>query len=497
MDISSRVGGATLVNARELVGRLFSTNTLIPSKTALDFTSLSDVADYFDTASDEYKRALFYFSQISKNNTSANKISFARWVDANQAPMIFGARLTASLVTLQGITAGSFTLTMGATTQELTAINLSTATTLADVATALQTKIRAVSGGGAQWTSATVTYNSTRGSFNLVGGDATTPAVISVAAGVTGTNIAALIGWYPQSITGAIWSNGILLQSVTDVLTDSANDNNNFGSFLFIDSLSDAEVLEAATWNDAQNNQFLFVTPIVDKTDAANKNAALIDLSGTSMTYAPDATEYDEMGPMVILAATDYTRRNSVQNYMFQQFSGLTPKVTTDADADFFDALRINYYGATQTAGQQLAFYQTGVLTGDITTDAISTNVYANELWLKDAALSTLMNFLLAVSKVSANAQGRAQILTILQSVIEQALLNGTISVNGFLSSSQINFITQITLDELAWHQVQNLGYWIDCEITAQTPTQFVARYTLVYKKDDVVRKVVGDDVLI
>ena len=58
-----------------------------------------------------------------------------------------------------------------------------------------------------------------------------------------------------------------------------------------------------------------------------------------------------------------------------------------------------------------------------------------------------------------------------------------------------------MTDDELAWHQVQNIGYWVYCEmqqtVTTDGRTEYKAVYTLIYSKDDVVRKVEGTHVLI
>ena len=122
---------------------------------------------------------------------------------------------------------------------------------------------------------------------------------------------------------------------------------------------------------------------------------------------------------MMIEAATDYTKPNSVQNYMFQIFN-LTPSVTTDADADLYDSLRINYYGQTQTAGNLIQFYQRGVMMG-LPVDPSDQNVYANEQWFKDACSATIMQNSAALSAVGANSSGRSQLLAVLQSAIDQA----------------------------------------------------------------------------
>ena len=491
VDIVSGVGGSGVVRQRDLIGRIFTSNLRVPADSLVEVTSAADALAYFGSTSEEYLRALFYFSWISKNITAPKKLQFARWADTAAAPRIYGARLTASLAMLNAITAGTLVITAGANTASLTAIDLSGAASLAAVAALLQTAIRAAT--GAQFTAATVTYDATAGAFNFVGTTAAA-APISVTVGGAG-DIATAIGWN----TAAIFSPGVDVTSLTDTLTNSADSTTNFGSFLFMPALTTAQVLEVANWNASYNVEFMLMVRCTD----ANRDelgAALIGIAGVALTLAPIATEYPEMAPMIILAATDYTRRRSVQNYMFQQFPGLTASVTSTLLSNELDDLRINYYGVTQTAGQLIAFYQRGVLGGGSTAPT-DQNTYANEMWFKDAARANVLSLLLSLGTVSANAGGRGQVMAILQDVIDRALFNGVISVDKPLTTTQKLYIGELTGDELAWYQVQSTGYWLNADVqsyvTTDGRTEWKIVYTLIYSKDDAVRKVEGSHVLI
>ena len=502
IQITSGVGAGVAVARRELIGRLFTINPLVPTGSILEFTTLADVGAYFGTTSEEYKRASYYFSFINKNINAPNKISYARWVNADAAPRIYGAALQTTLTALNLITDGAFSLTLGGVTNLIGGLDFSGAGSLSAVATIIQAAIRSET--GTQWTAATVTYDATRSSFDFVGGSAVV-AVVSVAAPGSGTNISHIIGWLPEAINGAggaIWSNGKLAETITEVLTASTELSNNFGSFLFQPSLTLDQIIEAATWNSAidQNVLFQYMVPVT-AANASSYSAALINFAGVGLTLTSTAVanEYQEQMPMEILAATNYDAVNSVQNYMFYQFNR-TPTVLTTVDSNFYDNLRINYYGRTQQAGRFLDFYQRGVLTG-LAVNPVDMNVYANEQWLKDAAGVIIMQLLLALSKVSANTQGRIQILTVLQAAIDQALANGSISVGKILNDVQKLYISNITNDPNAWYQVQNIGYWLNCTIesfiTSDSRVEFKATYTLVYSKDDVIRKVEGTHNLI
>jgi hypothetical protein len=237
------------------------------------------------------------------------------------------------------------------------------------------------------------------------------------------------------------------------------------------------------------------VVESIMSTSSVSLSQAATDTDTENLTFY--TLQFPEMFPMMIEAATDYTQLNAVQNYEYQQVAGLTPSVNTDSSADAYDNLFVNYYGVTQQAGQQIAFYQQGFLQGStVSTNIIDMNAYVNEIWLKDAATAALLNALLSLKQIPANNSGINQIIAILQTVINQALNNGTISVGKQLNANQKLFITSETGDPLAWYQVQNSGYWVGVSISL-VGSIYIATYTLIYSKNDVVRKIVGTHTLI
>lgn len=494
VDITSGIGAGATVRRRDLILRIFTTNALVPTGSVIEFTDdiAAGVLEYFGSSSEEYARASFYAAWVSKNITRAKKLAFARWAPSAVAARIFGDTTDKVLSSFTSVSNGSFGLNIGGSAQSITGVNLSGAASLAAVAASIQTAIQAKT--GTQFTGATVVYNAARKSFDLTSGQTGT-ATIVVTAGTTGTDIAARLGWLS---TSTILSDGAAAQTVSEVLTQSSEVSNNFGSFLFMPALTIEEVTEAAAWNATQNVTYMYLVPVVNASASAY-SAALLGYAGTGVTQTGVAGEFPEQAPGMILAATDYNSRNSAQNYMFQQFD-LTPTVTTTAVADQLDPLRVNYYGQTQTAGQPILFYQRGVLMGGSTAPT-DMNVYANEIWLKDAAGTAVMELLLALARVSANAKGRVQLLAQLQAVINEALFNGVISVGKRLTQTQKLYISELTGDADAWQQIQNIGYWIDCTMQSYTTTdgrtEWKAVYTLVYSKDDIVRKVEGTHALI
>lgn len=492
VDITSGVGAAANFGTRDLIARMFTTNPLVPTDSIVTFGSADEVLDYFGASSDEYARAVFYFGWISKVVTRPQSLTFARWANVATAPLIYGTKGAQTLASWTGITAGSFTLELGGVSHLISGLNFSGAGSLSAVAGIIQTAIIAA-GTGQMWDSATVAWDATRQSFNFVGG-ATGEANIVVTAGVS-NDVAEQLGWLSIS---TIISFGSDAQAIADLLEDSTSANNNFGSFAFMPTLTSDQIVEAAEWNDTQNNRYLY-TVRCTSINASALSALLLDISGVTLTLAPLADEYPEMVPMMIEAATDYSAINAVENYMFQSFD-LTPSVTSNAEYTSYNAIRVNFYGNVQQAGVIRSFYQRGTMMGGIS-DPTDQNVYVNEIWFKDAATVALMNLLLALPQIPANNAGRGMILTQLQGVIDLGLRNGTIEPGKSLTTEQKLYIAQITGDKNSWIAVQNTGYVVDARIvpyvTDSGATEYKAVYTLIYSKNDVIRFIQGSDILI
>lgn len=504
VDITSGIGGGDNVSTRNLGAMIITGNPLVPTGQIVTFQTAAEVLQYFGALSEEYARAEFYFGWISKDITQANQISFFNWNnDAATGSLIYGAPGTYALSTFTAISAGALDLSVGGLTATLTGINLTAAGSLAAVASDIQTAIRAHTAGGVAWTDATVSFDATRGCFDFVSGT-TGVDVISVVAAGSGTDLGAPLGWLASE--GAIFSNGTAAQTITTALTNLIENNNNFGSFTFTYNLAPnlATVEAAANWNNSTTPNMLFMySQAVTAGNASAWNTALNGIGGCTLTLEyPSGSDptgaYHEMMPMMVMAATDYTKPNSVQNYMYQIFNA-TPTVTDDNDANTYDALLVNYYGNTQTAGQILSFYQRGVMFG-LPVNPSDQNVYANEIWFKDSIGASIMSLLLSLSQIPANTTGKSLILSAIQVIINQALNNGTIEPGKTLTNTEQLYITQVTGSSTAWQQVQSAGYWINVVILPYINngvTQYKAVYTLVYSKDDTIRLITGSDILI
>ena len=209
--------------------------------------------------------------------------------------------------------------------------------------------------------------------------------------------------------------------------------------------------------------------------------------------------------PMALFAATKYDRANATKVFMYQQFDGEKPSVTTSQEADLYDAFDVdgmgtrfpvNYYGCTQQAGDLISFYQDGY-----NADGLDTACYCNEIWLKDAISVELLNTFIAMEKIPANVVGEAIVKNAIISVLNEAITNGTVTVGKPLDNVQKTYIDSTAGEEDAWTVVESYGYWLNVVVKKRTltggRTQYYADYVLIYSKGDAIRKVEGSDILI
>lgn len=496
--IVSGVGAGATVAERQLILRLITQNPILPPGVIAEFGGADAVGAFFGAASEEFKRAQAYFGFVSKSINSPTLISYARWVSVAIAPTIVGDALPKVVGQFAGFAAGTLRFLVGAATVDIPAINTSAAATLTDVASLIQVEVR--KNANAQLTTATVTFNTNTNQFVLTGATAGSGTIVAVA--VPGPNdMSTALGW---TTAQAVNVPGQAADTPDQAVSKSANISNNFGSFALCTPavpLTIPQIVSIAEWNDTQNNMYIYSLAAVLSAAGAIFNA-IKGFSGAALSIAPPSqNDFVEQSPCEILAATNYNQINATQNFMFYQFANRQVTVSDDTLADQMDAIRANYIGVTQSAGQQLAFYQRGILMGG-SQDAVDMNTYSNEIWLKATITQQILALFLNVPIVPANEVGQAMILSLIQSVITKAKNNGVISAGKLLDEIQKQFINRISGDPLAWRQVQNIGYWITVSFSSYVNQntklkEYKATYQLIYSKDDAIRFVDGSDILI
>lgn len=475
VNIVSQAGGGSAVSRRDLMGRVFSDNPILPVGEVLEFTggatvALDSVGEYFGITSKEYAFASKYFSYRTKKGSRANKISFARITTEAKPATVASARIN-RVADLTSITNGSMTMTVNGSQVTASGINLSTATNYNDVATLLNT---AFTGQGISFA-----YSSGRfiASTDGTGSTQTITNVFGSLATAMGFNII---------------SQGVDAQSAAQSVIDSANVSTNFFGICILKELTAGEYGEIAEWVSNQNVKYMLSIKVTAET-AESYSELLKNYDGVCLTLGKSSglDDYVAFMPVAGVAAIDYSRVNGAIDLMYQYFD-TEPMVKSSADKKTYDDLLVNYYGQTEQAGNLVSFYQNGVLLGSIR----KIGVYANEAWLKDAFVADILNLRLSLDSLPANQTGVGLVLGVMMNTVNQALDNGVMLAGKTLTQTQRDYITNLTGDDNAWMKVQSAGYYLDAVLVNENDNYKVS-FLCVYSKGDSINYVDGTDILI
>lgn len=277
----------------------------------------------------------------------------------------------------------------------------------------------------------------------------------------------------------------------------------NFGSFSIegLQNEGQTELTKLKDYHASYNVLHQLYIEVDSKTgiDAMPVYTTFKDVPMTGFILSETAGEHKAVIPAALIDATDFEGRNTVNQVMYRQASGMTPDVDNDIDKFRLDGQLVNYYGLTSVNATPLAFFQKGNLMGGVA-DPRDMMVAACEQWIKGKIASDLINTLVA-SRIPANLDGRTRIRTIITNgAVQAALRSGAIIKLKELTQLQKEAILDMTGDELAAMDVFNNGFWLDVEIRTVVVDGIEekhAHYVLIYSKADFVRRIVGSNNLI
>ena len=498
--ITSAAVQSSEMTRKDLIPRILTTNPLLAVNTVYEFTSSSDVKTLLGSSSAEYLIASEYFGWISKTAEQAEKISFMRYSFDALAPFMYSTISLTPLATFKAITDGSVVINLGGTSYTITGLDFSEITAYADIASILQTALRANEDGGELWTSATVEYDSSNSCFILTGGITGANEIAYASAADEGTDISNLIGF--DSAAQPVLSEGTDDMEISDILDKTIDISTNFLTIGFTDPEAAIDNLAAiGAWINEQNNNYRFCFDVSSSNYAeAIETASSYEgmTANYNINYGIEGVNPAWLMSAILPATTDYDAKNGVKNYMFQVFDEQAVSVGVDDDGTLYqtlDNLCINYNGQTQKSGKTTAFYQNG-----FNADGTDSAVFDNEAWLKDAITTDMLNAFLGLDYISADSDGIAVLTAVLQNNCEEALNNHVFSKGKTLDTTQKAYINQLTGDKNSYLEVQNNGYIFDVDITSETSGSaeiYAGEYTLIYLKNDVIRKVSGKNILV
>ena len=423
VDVSPRVINAGVPDLA-MSGLLLTKNALClyPDMT---FTSANAVGKWFGMDSDEYKAASKYFQSYDNSFKKPANIKFGKRVNSALAGSLIGGS-AASLAVLKTITAGTFKITVDGTEVTVSSLDLSSATSQSDVATALAAKI----------TGATVAYNSNLNAFIITSSTTGATSEVSVATEVSSGTTATLLGL--TAATGAVAIAGMAAMSESANMTAIAEADGNWVGFTTLYDALDAEVIALAEWNAEQKVEFLFVPHTDTAADTVPSNASNLPNSLKTLNVEGTLLVFGSVDLSVLVlainASIDWNRNNGLPSYAFRTQSGLAATVTDETTANNLLSMRVNYYGRYASRVEDFTFLYDGKMIGG-TFNFV--DAYIGNIWLRNALQNAVLNGLQSVPRTPYNTDGYTQIRAWCADPINRGINNGAIQKGVKLSESQ------------------------------------------------------------
>lgn len=338
-------------------------------------------------------------------------------------------------------------------------------------------------------------------------------------------------GRAPTKLSFALIENG---EDPVKALERVNKDSNNFGSFCYLQGgeYTLKQMKDVVEKNDEFNYKYLFSiafpyaggddessesndatsidpsTKVKDSTaldfqrllsgdaDASTFTGYVVTL-GRIKDSEDNAVDFNNAAviPMAIFASTNYSQANSSTFFMFKQLDAQDATVTSDEIADIYDRKFVNYMGLVQVNGRRRKFYQRGV-----NGNGEATSVYCNEVWLKSRIATDLIDLMVSVEKIPANADGELLIRSVISTDAELAISNGVIEKNKTLDAAQRRKVYNLTHDNEAYREIEQGGYRLEVEIVKGTKfntEEYKAVYRLIYSKGDAICAVEGTHFLV
>lgn len=342
------------------------------------------------------------------------------------------AKVKTLLDDLKGITAGTFSATIGGTAVSLSEVDLSGSDSISAALDIVTKKIAAVEEASPATAGVTLSWNSVLRAFTLTAG----------AAGST-VAIANISGTIPDALgltSGAVVSAGADAQDYASCLDEVCETTQNFVTYSTIAEADRTDALALAGWSNTQygeGNQFLYV---YWSDDAVLKTA---DASETATAAIRDA-EYNGVAgvfgdvryPAFIMGSAgsiDWDRIGGTITFAFKAQSGLGANVTDKDDAANLIANGMNFVGNYASRNDNFVFLQNGQMFGQWAW----IDTYLNSCWLNNALQVQILGGLQLAARVPYNEAGYIRIRAWVQDVVDRALTNGVIDRGVRLSETQ------------------------------------------------------------
>lgn len=436
----------------ETNGLLLTKSERIPSSTsAMPFSSAKAVADFFGDESDEAVFARQYFTGLSNQQHAPSTLVIARRIEEAVSAWLRSAPLTVDLAALKKVADGGMKITVDGAEKTATTVNLSTATSLSDVADKIAKAVTGMTG----------TYDSLTNTMTFTSSSKGKTSKLSFAsAGTAGTDLSKLLGLTKEA--GAVLSQGVEALSISANLDAVTSINANWSQFTTLWEVTKAEEAKGyAAWADADDDYvYVFWSSDTKMADVlTQKTTVAAELSTFNTVFMIYCSDYRTAAFALAYPATIAWQQNQGMKVLFgKSASGLEPTVTDQSQAEALDAINVSYVGQFATRNAQFQFANRGALSSQLYGWY---DVLIGMIWFRSKIQRSIMNGFSSVNRVPYNDKGYSIIQAWIQDPINAAKNVGAIDTGIVLSESQRAQILQETGDKNAASDIETNGFFL------------------------------------
>lgn len=410
----SRVVNVTVnLGATAAATRNFGAMCVIGASNVIDateriraYSSIAEVAADFGTAAPEYAAAAVFFGQ----SPTPSILYIGRWVQTGSSALLRGRILATDeqdISNFTDITAGTLSLSIGGQAVNLTAIDLSEATNLNGVASAIADKLGA--NGSCVW-------NGSR----FVISTATTGSSATISATVTGT-LADPLGMDADSNPTVVA--GADAETIADGVATLLDFPAWYGATIAAD-LSAAQILSVAALIEAASPSRILAVTSQDTNDTDSSVVTGIGTqlhekgyNRTTCIYSSDEP-YAAAAILGRIATVNFNGSNTTITLKFKQAAGVSPEYLRTSQANALKDRDINVFAAYNN---DTAILQEGTMSGGWFVDE------RHGLdWLQDYLQTALYNLLYTSgTKIGQDESGINQLISTCEKAMNQAVVNG------------------------------------------------------------------------
>lgn len=467
-----------------------TTNTLIK------FGSSDEVGAFFGLSSNEYLRSIKYFSSYLGAQGIPPYIYFGKFISEDISPYLKSGVVSdpaSKLTELKTITSGNLTYVIDGTSYSSTAINLSAATSLSNVAALIKAKILA---DHPSLTFFDIEYDGQNNIFVVSTTEVGDGKTLDYFSSTPSTGLATSLQLTKE--TNAILSQGATAKSVPDNLQALKSKLTDQFTFVFTDDMGGYLTQDVnfafATWVGQQNDRFnslvwsneVALRSLTDTTSiwyritqAEVKNCSIFD----EVLYNNSERCFAYAG---VFGSVDLSQTDSVMTAAFKSQDGLIPSVDDTEIANILNQKGINYYGVVTVEGGSI---QTNIFYGGFLTGIwqFSDNLM-DKVWVNYQVQTNLLRLQTTLPQIGSDKKGDAKIRIAISQAIQTALDNGIIAVGVIFDP--IESLDILTKYGVSSQELTKNGYIIlkNASTAFLRKNRMSPKWSIVYVRDSAVQ---------